>query len=224
MKLFLLLPAIISGGLTAAQPCNGYYYLQNNKTVTMTLFNGKGKETGKYIYKVSDVKTDGSTTSSTVESSVFDDKGKKITGSVANMKCTDGVYLADMKMMMPPQQAGQMKDIEATSKFFLEYPATMQVGEALKDGGFTADVKSVNGMPMEMEMKVSDRKVEGEETVTTTAGTWKCYRIHSNTKIITRISGVGIPINVASTEWFSPGFGIVRSESKWGKTELTSIQ
>jgi hypothetical protein len=225
MKLLLLaLLTATAANQSNAQSCTSFYYMQNNKTVTMSLTNGKGKETGKYIYKVSDVKTEGSALNSTVESSVLDDKGKKIGGSMAHMRCIGGVYYSDMKMMMPPQQAGQMKDIDATSKFSLEYPAAMQVGEALKDGGFIADIASGNGMDMEMEMEVSERKVEGEESVTTAAGTWKCYRIHANIKIITRIAGVGVPMNMATTEWFAPGFGIVRSESKWGKTELVSIQ
>src|SRR5215203_1089917 len=100
MKLLLpLLLAIVVTNGVFAQKCDGYYYMQNNKTITMTLFNGKGKENGKYVYKVSDVKTEGATTSSRVQSEVMDDKGKTIAGSVATMKCTAGVYMADMKVM-----------------------------------------------------------------------------------------------------------------------------
>ena len=85
-KLFAFFLTTMLFGSLAAQTCNGYYYMQNNKTITMTLYNGKGKENGKYVYKVSDVKTDGSTTTSKVQSQVMDDKGKTIGGSVANMK------------------------------------------------------------------------------------------------------------------------------------------
>ena len=223
-KLFALFLAAMLFCSLVAQTCNGYYYMQNNKTITMTLYNGKGKETGKYIYKVSDVKTDGSTTTSRVQSQVMDDKGKTIGGSVANMKCTGGVYMADMKIMMPPQQAGQMKDIDAKSEFYLEYPAVMKVGDELKDGSFTADLGANNGMPMTLEMTVSNRKVEGEESITTTAGTWKCFRITHTDKLRTKVAGIGIPITMLTTEWFAPGFGIIRSESKWGKSEISSIE
>lgn len=221
--LFLFIAAILAGNLDA-QSCNGYYYMQNNKTITMTLYNGKGKENGKYVYKVSDVKTNGGTTTSKVESQVMDDKGKTIGGSVANMKCTGGVYMADMKVMMPPQQAGQMKDMDANSEFYLEYPVAMNVGDALKDGSFSADMSGTNGMPMTLEMSITDRKVVSEETVTTTAGSWKCYRITHTDKLRTKVAGMGIPFTLNTTEWFAPGFGIVRSESKWGKSEITSIQ
>lgn len=206
-----------------AQSCTNYYYMQNNKTITMTLFNGKGKPNGKYVYKVSDVKTSGGTISSKVESQVMDDKGKTIGGSVANMKCTGGVYMADMKIMMPPQQAGQMKDMDASSEFYLEYPAVMNVGDMLKEGTFTADITN-NGMPMSLEMHVTERKVDGEEDVTTPAGTWKCFRITHTDKLRTKIAGLGIPITMKTTEWFAPGFGIVKTESKWGKSEITTIE
>ena len=223
-KLFVLTVLIILVVGLSAQTCNGYYYMQNNKTITMTLYNAKGKENGKYVYKVSDVNINGATTTSKVQSQVLDDKGKTISGSVANMKCTGGVYMADMKIMMPPQQSGQMKDINANSEFYLEYPAVMKVGDELKDGSFSADMGANNGMPMTLEMSISDRKVVGEETITTTAGTWKCFRITHTDKLRTKVSGIGIPVTLNTTEWFSPGFGIVRTESKWGKSEITAIE
>lgn len=42
----------------AAQQCN-YYFLQNNKTVEMTIYNRKGDPNGKQIYTVSEVKNGG---------------------------------------------------------------------------------------------------------------------------------------------------------------------
>jgi hypothetical protein len=36
--------------------------------------------------------------------------------------------------------------------------------------------------------------------------------------------GVGIPVNIEGTEWFAPGFGIVKTESKHGSTAITSIK
>lgn len=207
-----------------AQSCNNFYYMQNNKTITMTLFNNKGKENGKYIYKVSDVKTMGNALVSKVESEILDEKGKKFGGSIANMKCSNGMYMADMKVMMPPQQANQMKDMDANSEFYLEYPASLKVGDALKDGSFHADVTDQNGLEMTLEMDIRDRKVVAEETVTTTAGSWNCFRITHTDKLKTRIAGMGIPITLNVTEWFAPGFGIVKTESKWGKSEISSIQ
>jgi hypothetical protein len=42
-----------------SQNCDGFYYLQKNKVVEMTLTNKKGKETGKNVYTISDVNKSG---------------------------------------------------------------------------------------------------------------------------------------------------------------------
>jgi hypothetical protein len=36
--------------------------------------------------------------------------------------------------------------------------------------------------------------------------------------------GIGIPINADVTEWYAPGFGVVKTESGGGKTEITAIK
>jgi hypothetical protein len=35
--------------------------------------------------------------------------------------------------------------------------------------------------------------------------------------------GMSIPVNIEGTEWFCPGFGIVKTETKYGTTLVTSI-
>ena len=39
-----------------------------------------------------------------------------------------------------------------------------------------------------------------------------------------RIMGVGVPVNMEGTEWYAPGFGVVKSVSKHGSTEITSVK
>ena len=36
--------------------------------------------------------------------------------------------------------------------------------------------------------------------------------------------GIGIPVSTDVTEWFAPGFGIVKTESKGGGTAITAIR
>lgn len=36
--------------------------------------------------------------------------------------------------------------------------------------------------------------------------------------------GIGVPFNIEGTEWFAPGFGIVKTESKHGRTAITAIK
>jgi len=187
----------------------------------MTVTNNKGKEAGKMTYKISNSQKTGSSVSATVNTEFVDSKGKTISTGTNNVKCENGVMKMDMKVFIP---AAQTAGSATGSDFYLEYPATMNAGDQLKDGHLAMDAESSGGIKSSVEIDITNRKVEGKESVTTPAGTWECYKITAKNKITSRIAGIGIPINMDVTEWFAPGFGIVKTESKTGKTEITSIQ
>ncbi|HSC40178.1 MAG TPA: hypothetical protein VLD19_19975, partial [Chitinophagaceae bacterium] len=104
MKKLLCLAGLVSSLTTLGQDCKNYYFLQNNKTVEMTITNKKGDVTGKQVYTISGVGSSGGTTSGTVNSEMFDKKGKSIAKASGTMKCSGGVFMIDMKMMLPAQQ------------------------------------------------------------------------------------------------------------------------
>ena len=112
-------------------------------------------------------------------------------------------------------------DAKAQS-FYVEYPAMMKVGDNLKDASMEMTMDN-KGMQQTMSMTVTNRKVEGQEKITTPAGSWDCFKITNHTKVVTKVMGMGIPINMDLTEWYAPGFGVVKSQSKYGGTEITAI-
>src|SRR5690242_17610154 len=83
------------------QDCKGYYFLQQNKTIEMTIYNKKGSANGKQVYTVSNVKNDGGKTTATVESEMFSEKGKSIAKGHSEIACTGGVMMVDMTMQLP---------------------------------------------------------------------------------------------------------------------------
>jgi hypothetical protein len=207
------------------QDCSNYYYLQNNKTIQMTISNSKGNETGKLTYTISNSEKSGSSITATLNSEFVGANGKTITKASNEVKCENGVMQMNMKVFVPPAQLEQMKSGTATATdVYLEYPGNMNVGDQLKDGQFNMDYESTSGLKSSIEISITERKVEGKESVTTPAGTWECYRITSENKIVSKIAGIGIPIRMSVTEWYAPGFGVVKTESKTGKTEITSIK
>ena len=221
MKLLTTLACLIFTVTSFSQDCSNFYYLQNDKTIEMTITNNKGKETGKLTYAISDSKKTGNSVTAKINSKFVDAKGKTITTGSNNVKCENGVMQMDMKVFVPPAQTS---GTATASEFYLEYPTNMNVGDQLKEGHLSMDTESSGGIKSTVEIDITDRKVEGKESVTTPAGTWECYKITSKNKITSRIAGIGIPINMTVTEWFAPGFGIVKTESKTGKTEITSIK
>ena len=207
-----------------AQNCGGYYYLQNNKTVEMSMLDKKGDLSGKLVYTVRDVQNDNNEMSASVESQIFDKKGRTIAKGSSRMKCNGGVMMMNMKMMIPAPQAEQFSQASAKSDdFYIEYPVSMNKGDELKEGRLTMEVDN-NGMQQSISINVYDRKVEDKEKVTTPAGTWDCYKISYKNKMSIRMMGVGIPMNIEGTEWYAPGFGVVKSYSKHGTMEITAIK
>lgn len=210
---------------TFSQDCASYYYLQNNKTIEMTVYNKKGDANGKQVLQISDVKKNGNTTTATVNSEFFDKKGRSAVKGVNTIKCSGGILMMDMKMFMGPQQQGQGLESDAkASDIYLSYPANMKTGDALPDGDFNMEVKQNTGVTSKVEMKITNRKVQGQESITTPAGTWKSFKITYHMEMKISMMGIGIPMKDDVTEWFAPGFGVVKTESKMGKTEITSVK
>lgn len=207
-----------------AQDCKGFYYLQNNKTIEMTIYNKKGDENGKQVYNVSEVKNGGGTVTGQLNSEMFDKKGKSIAKAKGTIQCKGGVMMVDMKMSLPAAQQEQFGTTDAKAEnIYMEYPASMQAGDQLKDA--TMDLQIENkGMKQSISMIVNNRKVEGKEQITTTAGSWDCFKISYKSKITIKTMGIGIPVNIEGTEWFAPGFGVVKTKSKHGGTAITAIK
>lgn len=209
---------------SAAQDCSNYFFLQNNKTVEMTVYNKKGEPDGKQVYIISDVNSSGGTTTSNMQSEMFNKKGKSMAKGKGSIQCKGGVMFVDMKIMLPQAQQEQFAKADAKAdNMYIEYPVNMQPGDQLKDGNFNMDIDN-NGMKQSVIMVVNNRKVEAKESVTTSAGTWDCYKITYKSRITIKTMGIGVPINIEGTEWYAPGFGIVKTESRHGGTAITSIK
>lgn len=224
MKKLIIPVLVFLSNAAFSQKCGDYYYLQNNKTIEMTITNKKGKESGKLVYAISNVAKNGNGTKASINSEMFDKNGKSISKASNNVQCENGILMMDMKMFIPSAQHEQMGDISATgSTGFLEYPSTMKEGDDLKDASFSMDFTSKAGIGGHVSIDMTHRKVAGKESVTTPAGTWDSYKITYHSKMIFKM-GIGIPMNSDVTEWYVPGFGVVKTESNGGTTEITSIK
>jgi len=205
------------------QNCADFYFFQNNKTVNLTLYNSKGEENGKKIYVVSNVQTQGATTSSTVNSELYNGKGKLQAKGVNTMQCTGGVMLMDIRMTLSDQQQKQLANATAkTDNVFIEYPAGMKEGDNLKDASLHMDL-TVNNSPETVDMNITNRKVAAKEKITSTAGSWDCFKITYTSKVMIKVMGIGVPVSIDVTEWFCPQFGVIKTETKYGSTLVTSI-
>lgn len=206
------------------QDCRQFYFFQDHKTIEMTVYNKKGEATGKQVYQVALLHQDGPDRQSSVHAEMFDNFGHLLSQSEGEFKCTGGMVMASMKLSIPQQTLDQFRNADVKAKDnYLEYPAKMKPGEHLKDGQYTMVINN-GGKRQELTMTMNNRKVLGKESVTTPVGTWECYKISYKARLAYHSSGMDIPFDFAGIEYFAPGFGIVKTESKSGDTAITSVQ
>jgi hypothetical protein len=225
MKRLVFVSLLFGCFVGGAQDCKNYLFLQNGKTVEMTIYNKKGEENGKQVYTVSGYNGGSSNASAGINTEMFDKKGKSLAKAQNKVQCTGGILKMDMKMNMPNEQAKNMNMDASGESVYLDYPSKMNVGDALPDGHMQVDI-SMNGGSMKQNvlLDVTNRKVEGKESITTPAGTWDCLKITSHLKMVVKTVGIGIPFNSDNTEWFAPGVGIIKTQSKYGGTAITAIR
>lgn len=225
-KTFFFIAVVVFSLNTMAQNCMNYLLLQNNKKIGLTVYNKKGKENGKQTWDVSMVRTANGVTKATVKSEFFDKDGKSINKATNDIQCKGGALQMNMKMMLGEDQVkawGENAEVKASGEF-LEYPATLGEGSSLPDGHLHMDIKTQQGMNIAVDLDVTERLVLGKETITSPAGTWECFKISSKQRMVSKVAGIGIPFKIEVKEWFAPGVGVIKSESKFGSTLVTSIQ
>ena len=214
MKHLLFCLLIISLG-AKAQDCRNYFYLTNNATIELKVYDKKGKESATQTMKVSDVKKSGGGYESTINTSMTDDKGKETMKSSGRYKCENGMLMADIRMSMPSEQMQAYEGPQATlNPAFLEYPNNMSAGQALKDADFNMDFEMKKGTgKINITFRETNRKVEKKETITTPAGTWEAWVITYDANFRAVMGGIGIPSSMKGKEWFVPNFGVVKTET-----------
>ena len=138
----------------------------------------------------------------TVKSTVIDKKGEETFSAEYNALCEDGLFSVDMTRFFNTAQLSQYND---EGKFslemdgnVLEFPAEMSAGTTLNDGNFTVKVNSNDFTIVTMTFDITNRKIEGTETITTPAGTFECQKVtyDFNSKMgIIKVRGSGV-------EWY----------------------
>lgn len=119
--------------------------------------------------------------------------------------------------MLPGNQVMNMKDMEVkANNVTLNYPSNMTVGTTLPDNEFTADTFLGTMRLMGMSLKITSRKVERKECITTPTRTFDCFKITSNQDVKAIFN-----FNMQMTEWFLSNAGVVKIEA-YGKGTLYS--
>lgn len=209
--LCLIILALSSITIVQAQ-CNEYYTLQEGSEWEFEHHNGKGKLTGRNQQKVIAFTKAASGFDATVNSVMFDEKGKELMKGDLQFKCDNGTMYIDMRNFVSEEQLKAFSSYEMkVESENLEIPSRLSEGQSLNNGSITITA-SGGPFPMKMTVTIKDRKVEAKENVTTPAGTFDCYKISSKMTMQNQM-GVTMTTEFSSIEWIAPRVGVVKSES-----------
>jgi len=209
LLLFIAVPS-------TAQDCSKYYPFEEGTTFQITNYDKKEKPAGVIDYVVKESSGD----TALLAYEMHDDKGELIMSSEYGITCKDDGIAIDFKSLMSPGVLGQYKDMEVDiSGTDMILPNNLSPGQQLPDAEVLMNI-SMTPINMKMTLKMLNRKVEANETISTPAGTFDCVVVTYDHE-----TKMGMKITGKAKQWFAEDVGMVKSESynKNGKLIGSSV-
>jgi hypothetical protein len=225
-KLLITLVSVCLTQVLFAQ-CNEFYPIKENVRYEYDHFDKKEKLTLRTTNAFKNVSGTGNSMKATMVQELIDVKKNSPMGtSESEWICDNGTLhftMNSMNFMMDNGQQSTMNNPSMTMEVTgdkMDVPSSFQVGQVLKD--LTYQVKmTMSGISiMNKTFMVKDRKVEAQESITTPAGTFNCYKISFTTS---SEGGLGKG-TIKSTMWYAKDAGLVKSENYKEDGKITSRQ
>ena len=197
-----------------AQSCAGCYFFDTGE-VEMITYDDKGKEIGRLTYYISEITKTGNDLIASFTTEEKNNSGVSLSKVPGKYKCGIGSLFMDAAIAIPKEQMAPYKDMDIQSGAgFVEYPSKLTPGQTFRDTSFTIQVLNNGSFFTNLTLDQTNRKVEAKATLTSQTGTWECLKITYDGKFTTNNgSSPATTFNFKCTEWFAPGFGIVKSET-----------
>lgn len=200
-----------------AQDCDAFFPVKSGVSLTMESYDAKGKVESKTVQTIKNITNLPGGFEMNVHSQNFDPKGAPVFEGEYTVKCDNGVTSIDMKRFMGQLDLTKYEGMEMKIQSQnIEIPSSLNVGQMLNEGNITISFSS-NGMTVfNMTTRIFNRKVEAQESITTPAGTFQCYKISYDIEVKSMIK-----VTTKATEWYAKKVGIVKSESYDKNGKLT---
>ncbi|MCG8309812.1 MAG: hypothetical protein MI975_20620 [Cytophagales bacterium] len=208
-KSFLFVGLIFFAFCAKGQCDNPFYKLKNGTVIVTESFDKKDKLQSRSETRVIEYDETASGYAATISYEIYDKKDKLISEGDYKLECDRGTIKIDMSSLVPAESMAAFKDMEVEVDMDkMQYPAGLTVGQNLEDASI--NIKTNNSpIPMSMNMDITNRKVEGKESISTPAGTFDCYKISYN--LSSKMSFV--KMNLKNIEYISENSGVVKTES-----------
>jgi hypothetical protein len=202
-SLVLSLVCLLSCTFSFAQECVGLT-MKAGSGFEMNNYDGKGKQTGKLVYKIASVTKEDGKTVIAIDMETLDNKGKSEMKNSYKMKCDGNVLALDASSLISKEQLKSFENMEMKFTYDnIEYPGQLAVGQKLKDASVRGDGKS-GPLNITFKMLIHNREVASQEKLTTPAGTFDVFKINSDMTMETAM-GMNMKFEMNSVSYRAPG-------------------
>ncbi len=203
-----------------AQDCSTYFPFEENVRLEYEHLDKKGKLLQTSVQEITEVSSTGEGMEATINTELYDKKGKELTKGSYSVRCKGNTFYMDMSNLIPEnvRQMGGESEMKMSGDGFV-MDTDPKVGDQFPDSENTIEFK-MGPMNMKMTMNITDHKVEAKETITTKAGTFECFKISyvADTKMMMN------KFQSRVVNWYAKGVGTVKSESYNAKNDKLMSQ
>ncbi|MBK8556729.1 MAG: hypothetical protein IPL65_13595 [Lewinellaceae bacterium] len=218
--LFALFLSSAFSSISAQTTCNDAYgYMEEGSRLEYTSYDKNDKVTSVYSHQCKNIEESNDTLIAYLDVKGTDAKGEDTYAGMYTMKCLNGTIFMDMRSLMPATATAntEMNMEMQIDGADLSFPSNMAVGESLEDGEMVMRMMSNDVQVMQMRFLMTNRKVDGKETVTTAAGTFDCIKMSYDMEFKMLMSR-----SYRNTQWYAKGVGMIKSETYDKKGRLDS--
>ncbi len=223
-KLILIGAGVLFAYIASAQEirvsdCSPYMELKQAGNWAIEYYTAKDKLTGSSKTEVLDVNGGVNDVSAVLKTTNYNKNGEETMVQEMGFNCKNGILEMDMSKHIPSEIfqsfEGTQIDMDVEN---VSYPKTLSVGQKLNDG--SVKVKIHSGLTINLNVFLTDRKVESKENVQVPAGNYEAYKISG----IIKTTGL-IRSEKKVVEFIAEKVGVVRTElyKKNGKLESYSV-
>jgi hypothetical protein len=202
--------------------CNGYFAYQAGTKMDLTIYDKKDKVSQILKYQVKENKPTSTGSIILFTNQICDKDGKQFIEGEYNIECKDGQIYADVNNIVSNMTPVADAEVTITGDK-LVYPFDLTKGQTLPNVNYEVKQSmSGGGMTlMTLTVSLTNRKVEGFETVTTPAGTFECVKISYDSDAKMSF----MKRKSRCVEYLAKGVGLVKFESfdKKGKKESSQL-
>ncbi len=205
---------------SSAQECDEVLFMKKGALLTYTDYNKKGKELSSTVHETISVTQENDLYTAIIKATRKDQKNKETFTTDFKTRCEGGLFSVDMirffnyDKLSEQQQEGLKLKIDGD---VLEFPVNSKIGDQLDDGHITLKLNNQGFTLITMTFDIKNRKIVGEESITTPAGTFDCQKVTFDFESkfgIIKVKGSGV-------EWYHNNVVVIKSESYNKKGKLT---